>query len=54
VQDPILPPFLLGEAGQPDQATEQLRDLLNGRQRVLGADHPDTLIASGNLARWGG
>jgi hypothetical protein len=40
----------LGEAGQPAQAADQYRDLLDDRLRVLGPDHPHTLTARGNLA----
>ncbi|HEY6311907.1 MAG TPA: tetratricopeptide repeat protein [Streptosporangiaceae bacterium] len=32
-----------GEAGQPDQAAVQYRELLKDRLQVLGPDHPDTL-----------
>ena len=42
----------LGEAGQPDQAAAQYRDLLTDYLRVLGPDHPDTLTTRANLARW--
>ena len=44
--------YWLGEAGQPAQAADQFRDLLNDFLRVLGPDHPDTLTTRGNLARW--
>ena len=42
----------LGEAGQPAQAADQFRDLLNDQLRVLGPDHPDTLTTRSNLAYW--
>ena len=41
----------LGEAGQPAQAADQYRDLLDDQLRVLGPDHPDTLAARASLNR---
>ena len=43
---------MLGAAGQPAHAAEQLRDLLLDFLRVLGPDHPDTLTARAHLAYW--
>ena len=42
----------LGEAGQPAQAADQFRDLLDDFLRVLGPDHPHTLTTRSNLAYW--
>jgi hypothetical protein len=44
----------MGEAGDAAGAAEALRELLADRQRVLGPDHPDTLVTRHNLARWMG
>ena len=41
-------------AGDPAAARDQYAALLPVRQRVLGAEHPRTLTARGNLARWTG
>ena len=35
-------------------ARDQYAALLPIRERVLGAEHPDTLTARANLARWTG
>ena len=43
---------MAGEAGQPALAAAQFRDLLADELRVLGPDHPETLIARGNFAYW--
>ncbi len=43
-----------GEAGDAAGAREQLADLLPVSERVLGAEHPDTLAIRGNLARFTG
>ena len=41
----------MGEAGQPYQAAEQFRDLLNDHLQALVYD-PGTLAARSNLADW--
>ena len=41
-----------GEAGDPAAAKNLLAELLPVRERVSGPDHPDTLAARANLARW--
>jgi hypothetical protein len=43
---------MLGEAGQPAQAADQFRGLLDDYLRVLGPDHPDTLTTRDQLAYW--
>ena len=43
-----------GEAGDPATARDQYAALLPIRERVLGAEHPDTLITRANLASWTG
>ncbi|MFI9384141.1 tetratricopeptide repeat protein, partial [Kutzneria sp. NPDC052558] len=40
------------ETGDVAGAIAELERLLEDRQRVLGADHPDTLVTRGNLASW--
>jgi hypothetical protein len=42
----------MGEAGKPDQAAAQYRDLLDDLLRVLGPNHPHTLTTRANLAYW--
>jgi hypothetical protein len=44
----------LGESGQVQEGITQFRQLLDDQTRVLGPDHPDTLITRGNLAYWTG
>jgi hypothetical protein len=44
----------LGYSGGYVAAREFSRALLEERDRVLGADHPDTLTDRGNLASWAG
>jgi hypothetical protein len=41
-----------GEAGDAAGAAAALEQLLADTERVLGADHPDTLTARRNLASW--
>jgi len=41
-----------GEAGDAAGARDQFAALLPVRERVSGADHPDTLTARDNLAHW--
>ena len=41
-------------AGDPAAARDQYAALLPVEERVLGAEHPDTLTTRGNLARWTG
>jgi hypothetical protein len=43
-----------GEAGDPVAARDQFTTLLATDVRVLGPDHPDTLNARAELARWTG
>ena len=43
-----------GQAGDPAAARDQFAALLPVHERVLGAEHPDTLPVRGNLARWTG
>ena len=40
--------------GNSPAHSDKFQRLLNDRLRVLGPDHPDTLIARRNLARWRG
>ena len=40
--------------GDPAAARDQCAALLPVLERVLGPEHPDTLTARGNLARWTG
>ena len=40
--------------GIPAAARDQFAALLPVREQVLGAEHPDTLTARGNLAYWTG
>jgi len=42
------------EAGDPAAARDQVAALLPVREQVLGGEHPDTLAAQANLARWTG
>ncbi|MEU1162469.1 tetratricopeptide repeat protein [Streptomyces sp. NPDC005921] len=44
----------LGEAGQVAAARDHYRHLADTNTRRLGPDHPDTVTALGNLARWRG
>jgi hypothetical protein len=41
-------------AGEPAAARDQYAALLPARERVLGPEHPDTLAARHELARWTG
>ena len=41
-----------GDAGEYAAARDQFAALLPERERVSGPEHPDTLAARGNLARW--
>ena len=43
-----------GEAGDAAGARDQFAALLPVRERVLGAEHPDTLATRSNLAYWTG
>ena len=40
----------IGDAGRPNRAVIICRELLDAQQRILGADHPNTLRTRGNLA----
>ena len=44
----------VGESGSYAAARDLERRIADAVERVLGAEHPDTLIARGNLARWTG
>ncbi len=44
--------YWTGQAGDAAAARDQLAALLSVRERVLGPDHPDTLIARKNLNDW--
>ncbi|WP_351236327.1 FxSxx-COOH system tetratricopeptide repeat protein [Streptomyces sp. NPDC002133] len=44
----------LGESGQAGAAALHFQHLADSTTRHLGPDHPDTLSARGNLARWRG
>lgn len=44
--------FRRGEAGDPTGATTTYAELLEDYLRVLGPDHPHTLITRNNLAHW--
>ncbi|WP_449066838.1 tetratricopeptide repeat protein, partial [Planomonospora algeriensis] len=46
--------FWTGRAGGATRARDLLAELLPVRERVLGAEHPDTLTTRHNLARWTG
>ena len=41
-----------GRAGDPAAARDLLAELLPMRVRVLGPEHPDTLLTRSGLARW--
>jgi len=41
-----------GEAGDAAGARDQYAALLPVRERVSGAEHPETLTARANLAHW--
>jgi hypothetical protein len=43
-----------GECGDAREALRLLSELLPDRERVLGADHPDTLRTRNNIAGWYG
>ena len=43
-----------GMAGDPAGARDQYAVLLPIEERVLGPDHPYTLLSRANLAHWGG
>ena len=51
---PLQPGLLDRGGGDPAGARDQFAALLPVRERVLGAEHPDTLTARANLARWTG
>ncbi|RDH86456.1 MAG: hypothetical protein DIZ78_08185 [endosymbiont of Escarpia spicata] len=40
----------LGQSGQVETALEQFNTLLTEQVRILGVDHPDTLITRNNMA----
>ncbi len=44
----------LGESGSYAAARDLERKIADAVERILGAEHPDALIARGNLARWTG
>ena len=44
----------LGHSGSHSAALELYRGVFEARARALGPEHPDTLIARGNLTRWTG
>ena len=44
----------LGSSGSYAAARDLQRRVLDARERVLGPEHPDTLAARANLARWTG
>ena len=44
----------LGYSGNYGAARERYRELLEGRRRLLGPDHPGTLLAGAGLAYWTG
>ncbi len=44
----------LGQSGSYAVARDLERKIADAVERVLGAEHPDALIARGNLARWTG
>jgi len=51
-QLPIPITFWRGEAGDPVGAVAGFEALLVDQQRVLGADHPDTLRTRNNVSHW--
>jgi hypothetical protein len=52
--DPLYPAFalILHRAGDAAAARDQFAALLPVTERVLGAEHPDTLDVRASLARW--
>jgi hypothetical protein len=44
--------FLTGMAGDPGSAQDQFAAVLQDKERVLGPEHPDTLLTRYGLARW--
>ena len=44
--------YWAGETGDVTQARRLFEELLTDQQRVLGPDHPDTLITRSNIAYW--
>ncbi len=44
----------LGESGSYAAARDLERKIADAVERILGVEHPDALIARGNLARWTG
>lgn len=44
----------LGDAGLPAQAAAAFEEILAASLRLLGPDHPDTLVARHEVARWSG
>ena len=38
------------DSGQPDKATPLLEETLTASERILGTDHPNTLMTRSNLA----
>ena len=51
---PRQPRLLDGGGGDAAGARDQFAALLPIRERVLGAEHPDTLTTRANLAYWAG
>jgi len=43
---------VLAESGQVKEAIEESRKLLDDEIRVLGSDHPSTLITRNNVSIW--
>ena len=46
------PSRITGEAGDPAAACDQFAALVPVTERVMGAEHPDTLAARAGLVRW--
>jgi len=46
------PSRITGEAGDPAAARDQFAALVPVTERVMGAEHPDTLAARAGLVRW--
>ncbi|HET7016826.1 MAG TPA: tetratricopeptide repeat protein, partial [Streptosporangiaceae bacterium] len=44
--------FWTGEAGDPATARDQLTTLLPIRERILGPQHPETVITRRELTHW--
>ncbi|MEU8004404.1 tetratricopeptide repeat protein [Catellatospora sp. NPDC049111] len=45
---------MAGQAGDAARAAGAYEQLLTDRLRVLGPDHPDTLVTRSNIAYWQG